>query len=199
MRVRRTNKEVEQDIFDAVTKFSKVEDLTHITFRKVANLAQVDMKVLKRRYKDVPDLLTAYSAQFDLQVTEIIKRGEHIPEKAERYGYVFGEFLDWLTDNDQIRQVLLWELDDRSELGYRTGQIRDKFLTELLSEDFGPQRQGSSKEHVRRQIILYLAGITYLFLNRSDASFMGIKYFTESGRMQLQEGMDRLLRIYFAL
>lgn len=199
MRVRRTNIEVEQDIFDAVTKLSKEDDLTKITFRKVANLAQVDMKVLKRRYKDVPDLLTAYSSQFDLQLTEIMKRGEHIAEKAERYGFVFGEFLDCLTDNDQIRQVLLWELDDRSGLGFRTGQIRDKFLTELLSQDFGPQRQGSSKEYVRGQIILYLAGITYLFLNSSDASFMGIKYFSDEGRMQLQEGMDRLLRIYFAL
>lgn len=199
MRVRRTNKEVEQDIFDAVTKISQKEDLTKITFRKVANLARVDMKVLKRRYLDVPDLLSSYSSQFDQRLTELMKSGEHLPGKAERYGFVFGRFLEWVSDNEQIRQLLLWELDEQSDLGYWTGQKRDVFLTKLLAEDFGPQPQGSAKEQVRGQIILYLAGMTYLYLNRSDAAFMGIKYFSEEGKVRLQEGMNRLLQIYFAL
>lgn len=198
MRIRRTNKEVEEDIFGAITTLSKSVELTDITLNMVAKEAKMDMKVLRRRYADSTELLDAYSSQFDIYLSELMKSGNHISDKSERYGFILGRFLDWVSNNEQIRQLLLWELNDSSDLGYIIGQKRDDYLVRLLSVDFGPQTPGSEKEHLRGQIILYLAGLTYLYLNRSDAAFMGIKHFSNEGKKSLQEGLVRLLKVYFS-
>lgn len=199
MRIRRTNKEVERDIFNAVTTLSKRVDMMDITMTMVAKESRMDMKVLKRRYFSIKDLLHAYSARFDKYLSTLMKSGDHISDKAERYGFILGKYLDWISENDQVRQLLLWELDDSTDLGYITGQKRDIQLVELLSEDFAPCPKGSEKEMVREQVILYLAGMTYLYLNRSDAAFMGIKHFSEEGKKSLQDGLVRLLKTYFSL
>lgn len=199
MRVRRTNKEVEDAIFNAVTSLSKEMDLTKITLRMVATESHMDMKVLKRRYSDITELLNAYSNRFDSFLTELLNSGRDIPDKADRYGYILAQYLDWVSNNDQVRQLLLWELDDSSDLGFQNGQQRDKHLVRLMSEDFAPQPPGSEKEGVREQIILYLAGLSYLHLNRSDATFIGIRHFSEEGKENLKNGLVRLLKIYFSL
>ena len=158
----------------------------------------MDRKVLQRRYADVEALIRDYSNQFDHSLRELFSSGREITDKVKRYSYIFGRYIEWSYAHHALRTLLLWEFDEEADVGFESGQIRDRLLVDLLGEDFSPQPPGSEREIVRQQIILFLAGLTYLYLNRSGAKFIGLPSDSREAQLSLQLAMERLLEQYFA-
>lgn len=198
MRKRRTNAEVTHDIYQAVEELACSVPLAEITLQMVAKRASMDRKVLYRRYENVEALIRDYSNQYDAMLKELFESGKEIEDKVERYTYIFGRYIEWSTSHHALRTLLLWEFDEAADVGFESGQIRDQLLVELLAEDFSPQPAGSQRELIRQQIILFIAGLTYLYLNRQGAHFMGLPSDTEEARQSLQLSMQHLLQQYFA-
>ena len=58
---RRTNKEIEQSIYQAAGKIAVKKGVEHISLRSVAEEAEMDIGVLNRRFKDDDDLIREYT------------------------------------------------------------------------------------------------------------------------------------------
>lgn len=196
MRQRRTNKQLQEEIFAALRRVSKRTGLSAITLAQVATEAHMDLKVVKRRYPSESDLLEAYAAQIDSTVTHFFR--ETVPmSKVERYRSIFQDYIHWLSSNEDLQNLLVWEVADITDKGFQSSQKRDKHIVNLLEEDFAPLQKGTRREHLRHKIILYLAGITYLSMYRDGQSFMGIDHKSKESIEEIDLILTRLLEAYF--
>lgn len=197
MRVRRTNQELLRDIYAAVTSVSNQVGLTGVTLKAVAKEARIDLKVLKRRFPTEMDLLDAYASRIDHKVASFFEENKCLP-KPEKYLQIFNQYLDWVQNDEIVRELLIWELADSNNMGYYSSQQRDNFLVQMLAEDFAPHRKGSRKEIIRQKIVLYLAGLTYLSLYRADQNFVGINHQSQEWRHTLNSFLSKLFGAYFS-
>lgn len=196
MRQRRTNKELQQEIFLALRKVSKRIGLSSVTLAQVATEARMDLKVVRRRYPTEIDLIEAYAAQIDHTVSDFFGETTSMG-KVERYRTIFREYIEWLNTSEDLQNLLVWEIADNTDKGFESSQKRDRHIVKLLSEDFSPQEKGSRKEHLRHKIIIYLAGITYLSMYRDGQSFMGIDHKSQDALKEVDLILTRLLEVYF--
>lgn len=156
----------------------------------------MDLKVIKRRYPTESDLLEAYAAQIDIAVSDFFKETTPM-SKVERYRTIFQDYINWVTTNEDLQNLLVWEIADTTDKGYHSSQRRDRHIVNLLEEDFAPLQKGTRREHLRHKIILYLAGITYLSMYREGQTFMGIDHKSKESLDEVDLILTRLLEAYF--
>ncbi|MDD7437643.1 MAG: hypothetical protein PUK66_02210 [Bacteroidales bacterium] len=196
MRQRRTNKQLQEEIFAALRRVSKRIGLSSVSLAQVASEARMDLKVVKRRYPTESDLLEAYAAQIDSTVSDFF--GEtSMMSKVERYRTIFQDYINWITTNEDLQNLLIWEIADTTDKGFQSSQKRDRHIVNLLEEDFAPLQNGTRREHLRHKIILYLAGITYLSMYRDGQRFMGIDHKSRESLEEIDLILTRLLEAYF--
>lgn len=196
MRKRRTNKELEKEILDALRRVSKHTGLSNLTLPQVASEAQMDLKVLKRRYSTGNDLLEAYAARIDEKVYSFFLESQST-DKVERYTHIFRNYVKWISEDQYIRDILTWELVDPTFKAYESSQRRDTYIFSLLEEDFPTHPQGSRADILRARVVLYLAGITYLILNKEGQLFMGVNHKSQEAQSNMDQILARLLEAYF--
>lgn len=196
MRQRRTNKQLQEEIFASLRRVSKRTGLSSVTLAQVATEAHMDLKVVKRRYPTESDLLEAYAAQIDVTVSDFFRETSSM-SKVERYRMIFQDYITWIISNEDLQNLLVWEIADTTDKGFQSSQKRDKHIVRLLEEDFAPLQKGTRREHLRYKIILYLAGITYLSMYRDGQNFMGIDHKTKESLEEIDLILTRLLEAYF--
>lgn len=196
MRKRRTNKELEGDILDALRRVSKSTGLSNVTLSQVASEANVDLKVLKRRFPTEYDLLEAYAAQIDKKVSLFFQESDSV-DKVEKYRHIFRSYIKWLDEDEDFRDLLVWELTDSTNKAFESSQRRDTHIVRHLEQDFPPHPRGSRAENLRTRIILYLAGITYLSLYKDGQYFMGVNHKSQEALNDIDQILTRLLEAYF--
>lgn len=187
---------MQEEIFAALRRVSKRTGLSAVTLAQVATEARMDLKVIKRRYPTESDLLEAYAAQIDSTVSDFF-RETSLMSKVERYRTIFQDYIHWITTNEDLQNLLIWEIADTTDKGFQSSQKRDSHIVSLLEEDFAPQAKGARREHLRYKIILYLAGITYLSMYREGQNFMGIDHRSKESLEEIDLILTRLLEAYF--
>lgn len=187
---------MQEEIFAALRRVSKRTGLSAVTLAQVATEARMDLKVIKRRYPTESDLLEAYAAQIDSTVSDFF-RETSLMSKVERYRTIFQDYIHWITTNEDLQNLLIWEIADTTDKGFQSSQKRDSHIVSLLEEDFAPQDKGARREHLRYKIILYLAGITYLSMYREGQNFMGIDHRSKESLEEIDLILTRLLEAYF--
>lgn len=187
---------MQEEIFAALRRVSKRTGLSAVTLAQVATEARMDLKVIKRRYPTESDLLEAYAAQIDSTVSDFF-RETSLMSKVERYRTIFQDYIHWITTNEDLQNLLIWEIADTTDKGFQSSQKRDSHIVSLLEEDFAPQPKGARREHLRYKIILYLAGITYLSMYREGQNFMGIDHRSKESLEEIDLILTRLLEAYF--
>ncbi|MDO5017612.1 MAG: hypothetical protein Q4E10_04525 [Porphyromonas sp.] len=198
MRKRRTNKELEEDIFNAFRKISKTTELSAITLSQVASEARIDLKVIRRRYPTEADLIEAYVACIDTKVSSFFEEAEaRSQDKVDKYRYIFQNYMKWLSEDQDFRDLLIWELADKTNKGFESSQRRDRHLVELMSKDFEPTHKSTRHETLKHKIILYIAGITYLALYKRGQNFLGFDHKNRETFDLIDNILTRLLEAYF--
>lgn len=187
---------MQEEIFAALRRVSKRTGLSAVTLAQVATEARMDLKVIKRRYPTESDLLEAYAAQIDSTVSDFF-RETSLMSKVERYRTIFQDYIHWITTNEDLQNLLIWEIADTTDKGFQSSQKRDSHIVSLLEEDFAPQAKGARREHLRYKIILYLAGVTYLSMYREGQNFMGIDHRSKESLEEIDLILTRLLEAYF--
>lgn len=195
MRKRRTNKEIERAVFDALREVAKEVGLSAFTLSQVANKAGVDMKVIRRRYPTERDLMEAYAAQMDRRVSELYAVSES-KDLLTKYRHLFHAYKTLLDEDEDYRDLLLWELADTSGNALESSERREAHILKLMEKDLPRRPIGDLSEKLRVRMIIYIAGITYLSLYKEGQTFLGIDHRSRERVEEIEQIWVGLLESY---
>lgn len=195
MRVRRTNRQVMDSIIAAVAKVVARKGISNVTLRDVAKEAKMDIKVVQRRFPTDGDLMELYAGRLDDFITACFSHSDHLPVEVY-YLEAVRNFMDRIDDYPEMKELILWELTEKTPQSKTSSQNRDDILANLVKKDLPHAVEGSVEDRLRTLILLSVAGIIYLMLLGEQSSFFGTEFFTQKGREKVLDSFSSLLTDY---
>lgn len=195
MRIRRTNKEVTNAIIAATARVATKNGISSVTIRAVAKEAKMDVKVVQRRFPTDGDLMELYAGRLDDFLEACFTQPEELP-RDQYYLEVVRNFMERIDDYPEMRELILWELNEQTPESKISSQKRDDSLARLIKQDLPKAPDGTKEEQLRTLIILAAAGVVYLTLLGQQSSFFGIEFYDEEGQNKVLESLGQLLRVY---
>ena len=188
---RRTNKEIEQRIYQAAGKIAVKKGVEHISLRSVAEEAEMDIGVLNRRFKDDDDLIREYTKRYDFFINDLLVsvNPDEFTSPRSYFESLANVFVKQLHRNKEIQAIMRWEMSYDTALTRRSARKRDELLSEVLpqiSSRISPS-YGCDPNAI---LAVLVAGMYYIVLRENRSSFCGIVFNSKEGRKTLSEALS---------
>ena len=133
---RRTNKEIEQSIYQAAGKIAVKKGVEHISLRSVAEEAEMDIGVLNRRFKDDDDLIREYTKRYDFFINDLLVsvNPDEFTSPRSYFESLANVFVKQLHRNKEMQAIMRWEMSYDTALTRRSARKRDELLSEVLPQ-----------------------------------------------------------------
>ena len=194
-RRKRSNEELEKDIFQATWELIKEKGFASVTLTAIAKKAMVEPIVIYNRYQTLDNLLKTFAKKYDYWFSDILASFEGNLYTQEGYKHIFHQLFDSLQDNVVMQQLLRWELSSDNETTNYTSKLRESH-TIPLAENFGAVFK-NTKVDISAVSALMVGGIYYLILHSNLSGFSGVDVNSLGGKKRILDAIDFLAEKYF--
>lgn len=185
-KVRDSNR-TKRKLFNAVGEILKKEGYKGLGTNKIARYAEVDKKLIYRYFGKTDNLIEAYVLEKDYWASAVNKVDRLLEINQQNHGRnLAAEVLtiqfEHLFEHLELQHVLLWEVNEKTELMNRIMRLRE-YIAGALLELTDPHFAGSPVNFRAVEAIL-MAGIHYLVLQsrNNPGTFCGINIQREADR-----------------
>ena len=190
---RRTARQIERDVMDAIAHIIEEKGVSSVTIKEVSKVSKTDVIVLERRYKTDEGLVRAYTSQFDFFLND------HIGLDAEQYATseafftdLITRFIDAIYKNKDMQSIMVWEMYEDSALTRKSARRREDTLTEFLP---GFAKLIDEKRIMPEALFAVLTGgLYYILLRGKRSTFCGVDFSTKAGRQLLADTLLEITR-----
>lgn len=195
-RKRRTTSEVEQDILEAIETLVVEKGFRDTPITAFIAEARIDPNIFYRRFENIYDVYNTLAKKYDFWVNNdinILDLGRLGDKKFLIEG--MKKLLHNIRDNEMMKKLLLWELNDVNEITKRTSLLRDTQNSNLLL--YYRQVFKDADFNILALIAILIAGSYYLTLHRGIATFCMIDFSTKEGQKILDDSIEKVIEIMF--
>jgi len=196
--VRRNRKETERKLIRAVGEVFRAQGYTGLGINKVARQAGVQKTLIYRYFGNVEQLFKTYLLEQDYWSSYQNNLNNILEENQEDYGKslaknVLKKQLDYFYSNEEMHQVIRWEISEKNEISRGISDARERMGEEMLSltdayfKDTGV--------NFRALLALQIAGIYYFVLHAkvNGSTFCGIDISKESDMKELHRTLTQVV------
>ncbi len=187
---RRTKKELDNVIWEALDKLIEEEGFNNITFQRLAHKAGVKPLIIYNRFKNLDELFEKYTKKHDYWLNDITKLDENYAPK-ENFKKILAKLVNELYDNKIMRQVLLWELITTNKTTQSIALRRELEAVMLLRYMDENWKQPEPNFSVLNSLII--AGISYLVLRQNISPFCTVNFNMEHGKELLINTIETII------
>ena len=190
---RRTARQIERDVMDAIAHIIEEKGVSSVTIKEVSKVSKTDVIVLERRYKTDEGLVRAYTSQFDFFLNDHIglDAGQYATSEAF-FTDLITRFIDAIYKNKDMQSIMVWEMYEDSALTRKSARRREDTLTEFLP---GFAKLIDEKRIMPEALFAVLTGgLYYILLRGKRSTFCGIDFSTKAGRQLLADTLLEITR-----
>jgi len=183
-------------LLNAVGEIIRQEGYKGLGVNKIAHVAGVNKKLIYRYFDSVDNLIEQYVRRKDYWVSFVDKL-EIAESSKEDYGRgalsdLLGKQLDFFFIEEELQQILLWEISEKSTLMREIAETRERFGSELFT--FSDALFKDTPVDLRSLAALQVAGIYYLVLHAKNngSTFCEIDINTEEGRNRIKKAIEQI-------
>lgn len=195
-RPRRTKKNVEKDVLDAVTSVIEDFGFGRVTLKEIAQRAKIEASVFYRRYNNLDALFEDYTRKYDYWFGSIALKMPRDLSDEDAFKWIIQNLAKELYGNKIMQRLLIWELSDENPVTRRTAIQREtlnKSLIQLLEKRF----EGSGLD-INVLTALCISGVYYLIMHQNISKFCDIDFSSRSGKKRLDAALDQLISLFFS-
>lgn len=188
-----------QKLVNAVGEIIRTQGYTGLGVNNIAKQAGVD-KVLIYRYFTSPEkLIETYVLEKDYWLVFSEKlRNQEAEEKGdlqEILTSILEKQFDYFYQEEEMQQLILWEIAGKSELMKNIALIRESMAVDLLKQT--DQHFKGSRIDFRVLSALLSAGIYYMVLHKDMGEYCGIDINEPDQRLKLKDTVREMVALVF--
>jgi len=195
-RPRRTKKNVERDVMDAVTSVIEDVGFGKVTLKEIALRAKIEASVFYRRYNNIDELFDDYTRKYDYWFGSIAMNMPSNLSDEKSFKWIIQNLAKELYDNKIMQQLLKWELCDENPITRRTATMRESLNQSLIT--VLEQRFGGSGLDINVLTALTISGVYYLIMHQEISTFCNVDFSSKKGRKRLDTALDQLISLFFS-
>ena len=191
---RRTKIEIENEIWSALERLIIKKGFHNLTIVELAQEAKVEPIVLYNRFYNLEDVIEKYVRRYDYWLKDAIKIDPKVEPKSQ-LKKIITDLIKELYKNEIMQKILLWELDNSSEVNRQMAEVREiqsKPLYNYFNERL--EAVGVGLEPVTSVLI---AGVYYLVLHRKISTFGFINFDSKQGKQVLLDTAEEIIEHSF--
>ncbi len=196
-RPRRTKKNVEKDVLDAVTSVIEDVGFGKVTLKEIATRAKIEASVFYRRYDNLEELFDDYTRKYDYWFMSVADNMPKNLNDEDAFKWIIQNLAKELYGNKIMQRLLIWELcDENNPVTRRTAvqrEILNKSLIQLLEQRF----DGSGLD-MNVLTAVCISGVYYLILHQNISKFCDVDFSTKAGKKRLEKALDQLISLFFS-
>lgn len=194
----RDSRRTKRKLYDAVGDILKAEGFSGLGPNNIARYADVHKKLIYRYFVGPQELIESYILEKDYwtrsykQIPEIVAANRH-DFGRKLAGNMLAENLEYFSDSPELQNIILWEINGRSQMMNKIARFRESIKAELF-ELTDPHFEGSSV-NFRAVEALLISGINYLVLHskNSGSNFCELDVKKESDRREIVKAIKQLV------
>jgi len=194
-RKRRSAKDIEENIINAVTYLIENEGFSNLTVTGIIRQAEIEPVQFYNRYDDLNRFIDEYVKKFDYWFSDIVKSQKQSRSNKELYINILIGLFQSLSGNKVMQELLKWELANNNETSQRTAQLRE-LHTLPLCQKFSNIFSNTDIDIVTISALI-IGGIYYLILHDKLSTFSGIDLKKESDRQKVIKAISKLSEMLF--
>jgi AcrR family transcriptional regulator len=194
-RKRRTNRDIEESLDNAVIQLAKEVGFQNISVRAITRKAKIEPIVFYNRYNDLDDFIDEFVKKYDYWFSDVAKESEDIKDERTSYISILNSLFRSLKENGLMQQLLKWELSSSNDITLRTARLRE-FHTLPLVKKYMEEFVNSPVE-IDAVSALIIGGIYYLVLHADLSTFGGIDVNTEQGSKKISDAIEYFGNVFF--
>lgn len=170
---RRTEKEVRNDIMNAVGTVLQQYGIAKMGINLVSEQADIDKKVIYRKYGTFDNLLAEYIDKHDYWLTTLpMKEFSEIKDLRTYLKELVTQQFHAILENQNLQELLSWELADKTELTKKVAQKREDYALKILGKL--EQLTANSSYDFSATIAIIISGIYYIILHKNISTMCGL-------------------------
>lgn len=194
-RIRRTTKELDNLLLDAVAELIEKVGFSNITISSVVRKAKIEPISFYNRFNDIIELFDKYVRKHDYWMNDIFHFSPLKNSSKQNYMDFLVGLIEALNKDVAMQKILAWEITDDNYITRRTAKVRETH-SEPLFEYFEKTHPDDTID-IRVISALLIGGIYYLCLHKNLSTLCGIDFGTEEGLDLLKKNVIGLVnRIY---
>ena len=195
-RRRRNIVEARTEILDAVSRTLKKRGFINLNLNTVGEEVEMDKTSIYRYFGDFDTLLKEYVNLQDYWLHSLRDYSDIvIDNKREFTKAVIREQFELLTNNEEFKQLLIWELADKDGVAMHLTVKREMYARKILEQSrYILEKQGIDFNFI---MALIFGGFYYLTLHGEYAVFCSVDLNKKEHRQELLRTMDWLVDVLF--
>jgi AcrR family transcriptional regulator len=195
-RPRRTKKNVERDVMDAVTSVIEDVGFGKVTLKEIAIRAKIEASVFYRRYNNIEELFDDYTRKYDYWFGSIAMNMPPNLSDEKSFKWIIQNLAKELYDNRIMQQLLKWELCDENPITRRSATMRESLNQSLIA--VLEKRFGGTGLDINVLTALTISGVYYLIMHQEISTFCNVDFSSKKGRKRLDAALDQLISLFFS-
>lgn len=197
-RVRRTNRELDIDITNAISKAVEDVGFAKIKFRDIMEHGKISAPVINSRYESVEDLVDQYVRRYDYWLNNTVDiNPNNIEEPKEYYIQAAEKLIGSFYNNKEIQQLHIWEMSEENPTTLRTANIREKETARLISFFEGEFKDSGIDIAAITAVII--GGIYDIILRKDRSTFCNVDFSKREGKRRLIEATKTIVTFLYDL
>lgn len=195
--VRRTQRELDQDILRSMSSIVLEQGVFGVTFKEVSKRARAEQSVLLRRFKDESNMIRYYTQQFDYFINNALdlqKEAAELSSPLDFFRNLALRFEKALHHNKEMQEIMKWELLVNSKSTRQSARKREHTLSQVMDSITEPL--SDEKVNPNALLAVLVAGLYYLTLREERSTFCGIEFHTKKGRALLVETLVSIVEAF---
>ena len=196
---RRTNEEIETQIFGATLKVVEKCGFAKTTMKAIALEARMQERVLYKRFPEgLGDLLSQFANQqyrfwLHQPIIKANRHGEHDEYRSNKH--FFTEIIKTLYADKGLRQLLIWQLSEENPAISETLAASEAMYSATVSTFSQSIKQ--KNPHLGTTLAIILGGIQYIALLKEKTPYWETDFNTDKGKQHLIEVVNEMIDTAF--
>lgn len=193
---RRTKKQIEVDIMEAMERLVAERGFMNIPLLTLVKEADIDPNVIYRNYGSVSKLFELFAGRYDFWLNETLNIS-HIHTLGDKgfFASALKELFKNLQENTIMQKLLIWELSDVNDATRKTTKTRDNLNATKLA--YYESIFQESNIDISTLIALLIGGIYYIVLHEECGDFCRINFSSAEGQKRLNNIIDTITNLVF--
>jgi hypothetical protein len=195
-KTRRTNRELDIDITNAVSKAVEDVGFAKIKFRDIMEYGKISLPVINSRYESIEVLVDQYVRRYDYWLNNAVDvNPNNIAEPKEYYIRTAEKLINSFYNNKEIQQLHIWEMSEENPTTLRTANIREKETARLIS--FFEDEFKDSGIDIAAVTAIIIGGIYDVILRKDRSTFCNVDFSKRDGKRRLIDAANTIITLLY--
>lgn len=200
-RPRRTNRQIEKDIFDATRQEIISRGFASLTLIGIIRRAKIDPKNFYNRYKDLNELLCTYVDKNDYWNSPIFDSFDKV-KTADYPLYmkrVFMAMIEYIVKDRSMQELVLWELAADNDITRSTNRMREERVSHIVDAFHAYFAERGLDIDFRTVSSVLLCAVYFLMIHKGKSTYCGVDFKSRKGQQLLISTVEQMIdRLLFA-